>query len=208
MNTYNVTTDASFSINDLYGVVREATKRIVITAGGIVIALMVSVDSCFAEESHEGNVMPPQSEVVVYQENTLSRFEYDREKNTFQITQADLASSNRYAAMMDSYYKHKGGGADKVFISGFETLARQMSSLEYDEILARHSVMGAMNTLLMTFANGLELNITQEPGHDEVAFSLHHGDALLYIGSERPDVLADKMSNLIHEAVPSVDELS
>ena len=208
MSTYNVTSDASFSISDLYGVVREATKRIVISAGGIMIALMVSVDSSYAEETYAGKVMPPQSEAVAYQENTLSQLVYNKESNSYKITQADVANSNRYAAMLESYCQHKGNDAGESLRKGFDSLAQQMSVLEYDEMLARHSVMGGMNTLLMTFSNGLELNVTQESGQDEVAFSLHHGDALLYIGSERPKVLAEKMLNIIQEAIPSDGELS
>lgn len=109
---------------------------------------------------------------------------------------------------MKSYHEHKGDYASGAMQKKFGEMAMPMRKLPYEEMLSRYSVNNDVNMMVMTFPNRLELNVTQTDGAEEVAFSLYHGEVMLYMGSELPSVLADKLLPIINQSLSVADGLS
>lgn len=196
MSTYSVEENVKLNgIDGFYNETIKANHRVKIFLGEMVIATMlVSGDVCFAEESQTKLLTPVNQNVCQYYEIT------NASENTLNL--------QNYSNIMESFDSHKGRCATEEFRIKFKNMAMSMSVLPYNETLARYSVVNEVNTLLLTFNNGLELNLTQSLNQDEVAFSIHHNGVMLLVGSSSPDDLAKKMLHVINEPISIENGLS
>lgn len=196
MSTYSVEENVKLNgIDGFYNETIKANHRVKIFLGEMVIATMlVSGDVCFAEESQTKLLTPVNQNVCQYYEIT------NASENTLNL--------QNYGNIMESFDSHKGRCATVEFRIKFKNMAMSMSVLPYNETLARYSVVNEVNTLLLTFNNGLELNVTQSLNQDEVAFSIHHNGVMLLVGSSSPDDLAKKMLHVINEPISIENGLS
>ena len=153
-------------------------------------------DSSFPEEILEQKSVP---DIINAFKNYYSENYYNLE-NTFNLL--------NFNYIIESFNSHKGNCATDLFRAKFKDMAMAMSVLPYNETLARYSVVNEVNTLLLTFNNGLELNVTQSIEQEEVAFSIHHNGEMLFVGSSSPADLAKKMLHVINEPISFEDGLS
>ncbi len=211
MSTYSIEKDVNLDIvNGLYNETIKANNRTKIFIEGIAIAtLLVRADVCFAEESQKPLMSPVDDKVCLYSEiaNTCS-FLYDGCTHKFNLFLDNTFNFSNFNNIIDSFNSHKGNCATDQFQAKFNDMAMAMSVLPYNETLARHSIVNKVNTLLLTFNNGLELNVTQSIEQEEVAFSIHHNGEMLFVGSSSPDDLAKKMLHVINEPIDFEDGLS
>ena len=199
-------------LNRRYEFVRKLRRGVMITF--LFTALTVGAGAAPAErynsslevETHQVVTMAPAVSGSDYAE--ARTFQILASKNYTEQGKVDYQQSIRYDAMMKSYHEHKGDYANGAMQKKFGEMAMPMSKLPYEEMLSRYSVNNDVNMMVMTFPNSLELNVTQADGAEEVAFSLYHGEVMLYMGSELPSVLADKLLPIINQSLSVADGLS
>lgn len=211
MSTYSVEENVKMDgIDGFYNESIKANHRVKIFFGEMVIATMlVSGDVCFAEESQTKLFSSVNQNVCQYYEITnASSILYDGQTHKYNPVPENTLNLQNFSNIMESFDSHKGNCATEEFRAKFKDMAMSMSVLPYNETLARYSVVNEVNTLLLTFNNGLELNVTQSLNQDEVAFSIHHNGVILLVGSSSPDDLAKKMLNVINEPISFENGLS
>ena len=86
------------------------------------------------------------------------------------------------------------------FLRSFEKLASHLANLPFRESLARYSVVNNFVNINLVFDNEIELEVTQIPDVEEVAFSFHHDGATMAMATATGEVLAKKMLNILKES--------
>lgn len=211
MSTYSIEKEVKLNLVDgLYNETIKANNSVKIVIEGIFIAtLLVNGDVCFAEHTQKPLLSPVDDNVCQYSEITnASSFLYDGHTRKFKLVSENTFNLLNFNNIIESFDSHKGNCATDQLREKFNDMAMAMSVLPYNETLARYSVVNKVNTLLLTFNNGLELNVTQSIEQEEVAFSIHHNGVMLFVGSSSPADLAKKMLQVIYEPVSFEDGLS
>lgn len=199
MGIYTVTDSVTFDIKELYSTVKEATKKIVITAGTVAIALYIGTNVCFASElvnnGEHGFLSEYESQIDV------SQFKYRESEGQYYYEGINTIEEKQYNSLKQSLYKHKGVKMTSEEKESFDSFARQLSRLHFSDSLVRYSVVNHFVNVILAFDNGLELNVTQFvlSKEETVPFSIHHEGEILFVGCEKPALLVERILNVLSD---------
>ena len=125
---------------------------------------------------------------------------------TFDVNKGQLMSYDKalipdlqYESLIESLMNHKGGKMSLDFLHSFEELAGKLAKLPFRENLVRYSIVNDFVNISMVFDRGVELEVTQFPDVEEVAFSIHYDDATLAVATAKGEVLTERMLGVLKE---------
>ncbi len=199
--------DSDFNIQDMYSEAHKVLKRVLVKIGEITFAFFISAGVGYAQEPVDPPVSSQQALVEV-----VSKVHYT--PITFDISNGQLITFDKvmipdlqYGQLIKSLMNHKGGKMSPDFLHSFESLAGHLAKLPFRELLARYSVVNDFVNINLVFDMGVELEVTQFPDMDDVAFSIHHNGATLVVATATGSVLAEKMLTVLNET-KTIDGIS
>ena len=204
---YYSVTDSDFNILDMYSAARRVLKKVSVKIGEMVFVLFISSGVGYAQEPIDPIVDSQQPLVEMASNVHYTPITYDISNGQLVTFDKILIPDLQYAHLIKSLMNHKGGKMTPDFLHSFESLASHLAKLPFRESLARYSIVNDFVNINMVFDMGIELEITQFPDVDDVAFSIHHDGATLAVGTAAGSVIADKMLTVLNET-KTVDGLS
>lgn len=199
--------DQEFNIQDLYSEARKVLKKVSVKIGEMVFILFISNGVGYAQTPIDP-IVDSQQPLVEMASNV------HHTPITFDISNGQLASFDKvlipdlqYGHLIKSLMKHKGGKMSPDFLHSFEDLANHLAKLPFRESLARYSVVNDFVNINMVFDMGIEMEITQFPDVDDVAFSIHHSGVTMFVATATGSVLVEKMLSVLNET-KAIDGIS
>lgn len=199
--------DPDFNIQEMYSMAHKVLKRVMVKIGGISFAFFISAGVGYAQEPVEPPVSSQQALVEAVSKVHDTPITFDISNGQLSAFDKVLIPDLQYRILINSLMNHKGGKMSPDFLHSFESLASHLAKLPFRESLARYSVVNNFVNINMVFEKGVELEVSQFPDVDDVAFSIHHNGATLAVATAAANVLADKMLTVLNET-KTIDGIS
>lgn len=204
---YYSVNDSGFNIQDMYATTRKVLKKVLVKVGEMTFVLFISTGVGYAQEPIEQPVNSQQVMVEVASKVHDTPITFDFSNGQVVAFDKVMIPDLQYRNLIMSLMSHKGGKMSPDFLHSFEDLAKHFARLPFRESLARYSVVNDFVNINMVFDNGVELEVTQFPDVDDVAFSIHHNGATMTMATTTGDVLTEKMLSVLNET-KTVDGIS
>lgn len=204
---YYSVNDSGFNIQDMYATTRKVLKKVLVKVGEMTFVLFISTGVGYAQEPIEQPVNSQQVMVEAASKVHDTPITFDFSNGQVVAFDKVMIPDLQYRNLIMSLMSHKGGKMSSDFLHSFEDLAKHLARLPFRESLARYSVVNDFVNINMVFDNGVELEVTQFPDVDDVAFSIHYNGATMTMATTTGDVLTEKMLSVLNET-KTVDGIS
>lgn len=190
--------DEGFNIQDLYTSAQQTVKRIVVKIGTAMLALYICTGVGYAQEVVSPSTIDniPAIEMSI---QPISPLAYDAATKLVISSPDYYDSSYNYGVLLRSLLSHKGSKMSVDFFSSFESLADQLSVLPFTESLARYSINNNYVNINLVFNKGVELEVTQMPDLEEVAFSVLHDGETMMIATATPGEMTERILRVLND---------
>ena len=192
--------DSDFNIQDIYSTARKVLKKVLVKIGEMTFVFFISTGVGYAQKQLDQPLYSQQTLVEVVSNVHSTSVTFDVNNGQLVAYDKTLIPELQYRRLMRSLLDHKGGKMSSDFLHSFEDLAHYLAILPFRESLARFSVVNDFVNINLVFDMGVELELTQFPAVDEVAFSIHHDGTTLAVATAKGDVLAEKMHRILNQS--------